>query len=192
VSNAVSAQSEFMPSQAEASSWLWQWGQLIDHDLDLTDAQLATEPLPIAVPATDPIFPPGSTIGFHRSTFDPATGAGPGNPREQVNVLTAWIDASMVYGSDAVRAAALRATDGSGRLATSAGSHMPFNVGGLPTGGGPSAALFLAGAVRANEQLGLIAAHTLLVREHNRVADALHAAQPGLSLKEPGGGRTHE
>ena len=37
---------------------------------------------------------------------------------------------------------------------------------------------FLAGDVRANEQLGLISMHTLWFREHNRVAHELKTLNP--------------
>ena len=80
--------------------------------------------------------------------------------REQVNAITAFIDASQVYGSDARRAEALRTLDGTGRMKTSEGNLLPFNVGGLenvPSSQIPS--LFVSGDVRVNVQVGLIALH---------------------------------
>ena len=173
VSNLVSAQSVSMPDASFASGYLWQWGQFVDHDIDLTDAQIPNEPFPIIVPLDDPSFPPGGVIGLNRSHYDPTSGTGAGNPRQQVNDITSFHDASMVYGSDGPRAAALRALDGTGRLKTSAGDLLPFNTDGFPNAGGPAPTLFLAGDVRANEQLGLTSMHTLFVREHNRIADSL-------------------
>jgi hypothetical protein len=78
----------------------------------------------------------------------------------------------MIYGSDTFRAAYLQAPSG-GRLETSPGNLLPFNVSGLananPTGL-PEVSLFFAGDVRANEHLGLISMHTVFVREHNRLS----------------------
>jgi hypothetical protein len=101
-------------------------------------------------------------------------------PRQHANALTHWVDGSGVYGSDMVRASALRAGVG-GRLATSAGNMLPFNTAGLPNGGDLGAAGYLAGDIRANEQTGLTAIHTVFVREHNRLADAISSANPGMS-----------
>lgn len=188
VSNAVCAQSTPRPNRAGASDFVWMWGQLLDHDLSLVETANPTEPFFIPVPMGDPQFDPastgGMTITLNRSHFDPATGGDPQNPREQVNALTAYIDASNVYGSDTVRANWLRANDGTGRLKTSAGNMMPFNTDGLPNAGGPNPAFFLAGDVRANEQIALTALHTLFVREHNRLADEIIAANPQLSDEE--------
>lgn len=188
VSNAVHSQTGDLPNPLGASDYLWQWGQFLDHDIDLTDFEAPPEFFNIPVPAGDPFFDPGATgtqeIELERSEHDPASGTGIGNPREQVNNITAYIDASNVYGSDPVRAAALRANDGSGRLATSAGNLMPFNTGGLPNAGGTGAELFLAGDVRANEQLGLTTMHTLFMREHNRLATQIAADNPGATGDE--------
>jgi len=35
ISNAVSSQSELIPNHAKASDYIWQWGQFLDHDLEL-------------------------------------------------------------------------------------------------------------------------------------------------------------
>lgn len=190
VSNAVSAQTDPIANSLNASDWLWQWGQFIDHDLDLSDPHITAdghhEAFNILVPTGDPFFDPMGTgtqeIGLNRSLYDPTTGTGAGNPRQQLNEITAYIDASMVYGSDPVRANFLRTDDGTGKLKTSAGDLLPFNTAGLPNGGGPGANLFIAGDVRANEQIGLTAIHTLFVREHNRLAEEI-ANDPDLAQK---------
>ncbi len=198
ISNAVANQSSSVTNSLNASDWLWQWGQFIDHDLDLTEPHQPLEPFNIPVPTGDPYFDPMGTgtqvISLNRSIYDPATGTSPSNPRQQLNQITAFIDASNVYGSDAVRANFLRTFEG-GKLKTSAGELLPFNTAGLPNAnplGVADDSLFLAGDVRANEQIGLTAVHTLFVREHNRLAEAMaadpetptKAAEAGLSVDE--------
>jgi peroxidase len=171
ISNIVSAQSGTTRNRKGASDYLWQWGQFLDHDISLTDGADPVEPAPIVVPPNDRYFTPSSTIAFNRSIYDrssPYLGR-----REQINEITAWIDGSMVYGTDEERARALRTLDGSGRLRTSDGNLPPFNFDGLPNAGGNHANLFLAGDVRANEQVGLTALHIVFVREHNRLVAGL-------------------
>ncbi|MEZ4331121.1 MAG: peroxidase family protein [Myxococcota bacterium] len=185
ISNLVVAQSEPMPNPLGTSDFLWQWGQFLDHDLDLTEGTDPPEAAPIAVPTGDAWFDPTATgtatIPFNRSLYDAGSGTDPANSREQINEITGWIDASNVYGSDQERASVLRANDGSGRLAIGAGGLLPDSDGTLPnaTGGSPQP-MFLAGDVRANEQLGLIALHTLFLREHNRLADEIRGRHPDL------------
>ena len=185
ISQVVNAQDHSIPNTVGASDFLWQWGQFLDHDIDLTDGVDPPEPVDILVPAGDPHFDPAGTgsvvISFNRSLYDPASGTGTDNPRQQLNEISTWIDASNVYGSDSERAEALRTLDGSGRLRTSAGNLLPFNSAGLPNAGSDSDELFLAGDVRANEQIALIAMHTLFVREHNRQAASIAARNPNLS-----------
>lgn len=183
ISNLVFAQSTSIPNPFNTSDYLWQWGQFLDHDIDLTDGADPAEPANIVVPLGDSFFDPGfsgtQVIPFNRSLYDPATGTQ--NPRQQLNEITAWIDASNVYGSNAERAAALRRNDGSGKLKTSAGEFLPYNTAGLVNAGGSGEHLFVAGDVRVNEQAGLIAMHTLFVREHNRLAELIVNAVPDLN-----------
>ena len=180
ISNAVSAQSSSQLNSAGASDWLWQWGQFLDHDLDLSGGAAVAEPFNISVPTGDPSFDPtfsgAATIGLNRTI---STGGSAGAPRQQINEITSFIDASNVYGSDAARAVGLRDLSSNGLLRTSAGgSLLPLNTTGLANDNGTSlapASAFVAGDVRANEQIGLTAAHTLFVREHNRIATDLAA-----------------
>ena len=181
VSQIVNREDRPIPNPLGASSFLWLWGQFLDHDIDLTET--GDEPFDIPVPAGDPFFDPSGSgivrIPFFRSIYDASTGRPLTSPRQQLNLITAYIDASNVYGSDERRAQALRTLDGTGRLRTSPGHLLPFNLDGLPNANSDSPELFLSGDVRANEQIGLTAMHVLFLREHNRLADRLRAVNPG-------------
>lgn len=175
ISNVVVAQSSSIPNPQGASDMFWQWGQLLDHDLDLT-LPASGEPFNIAIPAGDPVFDPGNSgiqiMPFTRSSYVPLT-----SPREQTNVVTAFIDGSMVYGSDETREEFLRDHTKPGKLKLDPDGLLPLNTEGLPNANGPPgndpAEMFVAGDVRVNEQVGLTVIHTLLVREHNWLVDKL-------------------
>ncbi len=184
ISNIMAAQEESILNSLGASDFLWQWGQFLDHDIDLTTE--IEESWSIPVPKGDAYFDPsatgGQTIVFNRSVYDDSTGTS--NPRQQINTITSFIDASNVYGSDEDRATALRKMDGSGKLKSlMRGRFLPFNREGLPNAGGDdNRRLFLAGDIRANEQIALTAMHTLFMREHNRLCDEM--AGSGLDGEE--------
>lgn len=191
ISNTIvnQAPNESIPNNFGTSDYSWQWGQFIDHDIDLTDGS-ADEPQDIPVPIGDPYFDPNSTgtavISFNRALYDPDTGTDSNNVRQQENEITSWIDGSMIYGSDDERASALREGSNSPFLATSPGDFLPFNTGELTNANGPvpdPSSLFLAGDIRANEQVGLTAMHTLFVREHNRIARQLQQENPEASAE---------
>ena len=168
-----------IPNTFGTSDFLWQWGQFIDHDIDLTDGS-TNESEDIIVPAGDIYFDPqesGSVVmSFHRAIYDMETGTSTSNPRQQENEITSWIDGSMIYGSDDARASALREGDDSPFLASSTNNLLPFNSQDLTNASGfvrDTQSLFLAGDIRANENVTLTAMHTLWMREHNRIAKLL-------------------
>ena len=137
ISNAALAQTESKLTSKLASDFLWQWGQFLDHDIDITDGVVPEELAPISIPTGDPQFDPDSAgnivMNFNRSIYEPGS-----NPRQQLNEITGWIDASNVYGSDEERATSLRKMNGSGKLKTSKKGLLPFNTAGLSNAGGSS------------------------------------------------------
>jgi peroxidase len=155
------------------SAMTYAWGQFIDHDMTLTSSA-ENEKMSIAVPKGDPSFDPAGTgtktIDTMRSAFDESTGTDTTNPRQQVNSITSFMDASMVYGSDAETAASLRTFTG-GLMKTSEGNLLPVGDDGQ----------FQAGDIRANENPGLISLQTLFVREHNLQASRIASSNAKLT-----------
>ncbi|CAA9994899.1 unnamed protein product [Nesidiocoris tenuis] len=108
--------------------------------------------------------------------------------RVQINMLTSYIDANFMYGSNHRVADSLRTLQG-GQLKTvpafrNAGLKPilpPKKVqpeDGCILSGQTNSHCFLAGDNRVNEQLALGVLHTLTVREHNRIATELAEINP--------------
>ncbi|XP_072031526.1 uncharacterized protein [Amphiura filiformis] len=175
------------------------WGQYLDHDIDqipktnslCTESCTKKSPycFPVLAPENDPRLDEGDCIPLTRSTRVCDL-----EPREQLNSITAYLDAGVKYGSTEDRALALRdLTNENGHLKEGvtveaygrrSKSLLPYNVDNFPQGcnrprtdttGTPC---FFSGDVRANEHLGLIALHTVWNREHNRIADELKIINP--------------
>jgi hypothetical protein len=180
ISNDVFAQDHLIPCAKNISDFVWDWGQFVDHDIDMTPAADPAEPFNIPVPKGDPFFDPNGTgtqvIELNRSLYQMIDGV-----RQQMNVITAFLDGSQVYGSDDARALELRTLDGTGKLKTSEGDLLPYNVDGFPNQPDTSATYFLAGDVRANEQVALTTLHTLFMREHNFWATRIKRQYPQLN-----------
>ena len=165
------------------------WGQFVTHDMDLRVDKLPLENFYVPVPMGDPQFDPfqlgNQNIIFYRSECAAGTGTGAGNPCQQLNRVTTWIDGSLIYGSNADRAGWLRAGTGGMLKVTphATGDLLPMNdeTQIMDAAFGPSTdpTFFVAGDDRANQQAGLIALHTLFMREHNYQAAALATANPG-------------
>ena len=115
ISDDVFAQDHLVPCATNVSDYIWQWGQFIDHDIDLTPSISPVERFDIPVPLGDEWFDPDGTgtqiIELDRSIYQMLNGV-----RQQLNADTAFIDASQVYGSDETRSRELRTLDGTGKL----------------------------------------------------------------------------
>ncbi|WGZ93193.1 MAG: peroxidase family protein [Candidatus Thiothrix putei] len=169
ISNAVAAQDGANTvNQKGLSDLFWMWGQFLDHDITETPTNTA-EKAPIAIPAGDPQFDPEGTGTASIQLSRSAATLDANGQRQQSNHITAFIDGSNVYGSDAEYASKLRTHEG-GKLQMSAGDMMPMENG-----------QFIAGDVRSNENIGLTSMHTLWVREHNRLADEIAQKNPSMS-----------
>ncbi|MEM9128134.1 MAG: peroxidase family protein [Pseudomonadota bacterium] len=161
-----------MPNSSGWAAMLVSWGQFLDHDLSLTrDA------------SGEFVTVSGLAGPFQRSVYQ--NGSRPGDPRLQLNEITPEMDASMIYGSTVDRTELLRSFEG-GRLRM--GEEPGSEFGLLPLAGpedvmagahASAGPLFLAGDIRANENVGLTTLQTLLVREHNHWADRLVGLHPG-------------
>jgi hypothetical protein len=186
-------------SETGVTQWGWAWGQFLDHDFGLRDERPA-EAAPIGFDSSDPLEAFTNdlgAIGFARTPAAPGTGIN--TPRQQINTISSFIDASNVYGVDPGRLEWLRVgpVDGNmsnngARLLLTADGFLP-QVGARgdaanapamdlmgPLVGTPNRAV-VAGDVRANENIALTALHTLFAREHNRVVALL---PPYLSAEE--------
>ena len=196
ISNKVMAQTQSIPSQEGLTSLMFSFLQFIDHDITAT-SEGEEDALPIPVPLGDSYFDPFNTgraiISFTRSHVGSGTGTDASNPRQQTNTITAWIDGSVIYGSDPARADWLRLHQG-GKLQASTSAYgplLPYNttdgqydspidpnaprMGGDRDRQGNPQKVFVSGDIRANEQPGLTALHVLFMKEHNRICDELIA-----------------
>ncbi|XP_071043918.1 uncharacterized protein [Parasteatoda tepidariorum] len=186
------------------SLMVMQWGQFVDHDMTFTPMNTASglplncadcesaknihpECLPITIPPNDPFYPPinkttgrPSCISFVRSLAGQLTLG----RREQMNQVTAFVDASGVYGSDRCEARMLRTFIG-GKLNVT--RHPQGAKDLLPQTSNhkdcvaPSGHCFEAGDSRASEQPALAAMHTIFMREHNRIVTQLQRINPHWS-----------
>ncbi|XP_042351943.1 eosinophil peroxidase [Plectropomus leopardus] len=199
------------------SHLLVEWGQWIDHDVVLTPQSPSTAAFktgadctrtcsrdtpcfPIQIPLTDPRNGVQTCMPFFRSAPSCVGGLPSHHHREQLNAITSFVDASMVYGSSTSLASALRNHSSPlGSMALNSQhsdqelAYMPFlprlqahldpcgprnsTTSGASDRSRPqenATYCFQAGDSRANEHLGMIALHTLFLREHNRLVKELH------------------
>ncbi|KAB5543765.1 hypothetical protein PHYPO_G00083400 [Pangasianodon hypophthalmus] len=227
VSNRIfSTQDQNVVGDREYTLLITFFGQWNDHDLSFTpmspsirsfsngidcDASCErSEPcFPIQIPRDDPRLPsgPNSCLPVFRSA--PACGSGNGaymfggvpRVREQINTLTAFLDAGQLYGSEEGLARELRDLSNDGglmrindRFRDNGRELLPFTKVAskmcatrnriLNTTGLEEVPCFIAGDERVDENIALTSLHTLFLREHNRIARALRRMNPQWSSEQ--------
>ena len=187
---------------------LMQWGQFLDHDMDLAPEFSEVdcpndfcEPTEMCTPIQivqgaegDPNFGSLPCLFFARSLPSCDVPKGEFPARDQFNILTHHIDASMVYGSTEEVAELLRDIGNGGRLKVGppaffgAKDSLPLKpreiveneektLAQCPS---PNTECFVGGDIRVNEHLSLTVMHTIWLREHNRVVGQLAKENPEL------------
>ncbi|KAL7479471.1 hypothetical protein ACHAW6_005196 [Cyclotella cf. meneghiniana] len=180
VSNAFGNGPSSIPNSLGATDMLWAFGQFVNHDISEVlskDGDLCNIPVPLDDPFIDDNV---KFIPMNRSNSVPDSTTG---VSQQISMISPFIDAENLYGNTLSRLQYIRADDSglTGRLRTSGPNLLPQNTVGLSNRGGDTRSdLFLAGDIRANENLALTVMHTLWMREHNHWADKLRVAHPEL------------
>ncbi|KAG7309805.1 hypothetical protein JYU34_004307 [Plutella xylostella] len=187
-----------------------QWGQFVTHDMvfqvmestdegginccagngnDMLPPEWENDKcIPIRIPDNDAFYSYQGVkcMNFVRSVTAPREDCSLGHA-EQMNTVTSFLDGSPIYGSDPKLAKKLRAKSG-GRLRTE--SRPKCTKGFLPMVEDKSSVCvlrnssdpcYLAGDGRINQTPTLAMLHTLMLREHNRVADILASLNPQWS-----------
>jgi len=104
------------------------------------------------------------------------------NAREQLNLISHYIDLSNVYSNDATGSARMRSNQ-NGLLATTSiagfdGTFLPSNDAGTCIEETDDRKCWFSGDTRTSQNLPLVSVVTLFLREHNRVAVALAKLNP--------------
>ena len=193
ISNQVIDQKTDKLNKRQLSDFVWAWGQFIDHDIVSTPS--GEERFAIPIPDDDflrtnkdlefcdqpnelirrgPYDAPTAAVPAHHFAFTRSQGFNDSRGiRQHQNKSTAFLDGSVVYGSDLNQANTLRIFQ-DGKLKIGDDGLLPV----IQTNKGDG---FHAGDHRAAENPLLSSLQTLWVREHNRICDEINQSEVGLS-----------
>ncbi|RWS30559.1 Peroxidase-like protein [Leptotrombidium deliense] len=178
-------------SASKFTHMLMQWGQFLDHDITSTAMstlkhvfdccfQSSHECYPIEIPKDDQFFSQFKSrcMSFIRSA--PCSTCN--KHREQINALTAFIDASNVYGSTDNETRTMRINDETGMLCSQRNGLLlpppPNENDNDCSTRNHRIRFFAAGDVRVNVLPSLSALHTLFMRHHNSLCFHLKQINP--------------
>ena len=173
-------------SENNASHLVFVWGQFLDHTFGL--AESSHESANITFDNLDPLE--DFTNDFGSIRFNRSASIEVDDQAEQINTVSSFIDGWAIYGGTEERLEWLREGEVDGDLSNNSaklllpGGYLPRADARGDHTTAPEMALMsrlmsdpasaiIAGDVRANENTGLTATHTLFAREHNRIVDLL-------------------
>ncbi|XP_067616334.1 peroxidase isoform X3 [Eurosta solidaginis] len=184
-----------------------QWGQIMTHDMSMQagGTQARKHPTrcctetgslissgkthstcyPIIVPPNDPAYSQVGTecLDFVRTLTDRDIKCLYENgPAEQLTAVTAYADLSLVYGNSIQQNSEIRAFQGGRMLVDdrTGAEYLPPSRNSTADcdAAPPGEVCYQAGDIRVNQNPGLAILHTILLREHNRIADSLVKFNP--------------
>ncbi|XP_071790619.1 salivary peroxidase/catechol oxidase-like [Asterias amurensis] len=169
------------------------FGQFLDHDVDHSalenvscTCEITPKCLPIMIPSNDSFFT-AHCFKFQRSVAVPDEDCNT-SPRQQLNQITSFLDLSQVYGNSETQGKSLRdLSKGKGLMLSIDDPHSDVGHELLPNDeehkdciiASPQLKCGRTGDARAAEQPGLASLHTVLLRQHNRIAEKLSILNPG-------------
>jgi peroxidase len=102
--------------------------------------------------------------------------------REQLNMLTHWLDLSNIYGNNLAASVELRLLSGgelnSSLIRNMKREYLPFKTDGTCMNIPEGKPCFVSGDIRTNQNMPLLSLQTIWMREHNRIAKALAVLNP--------------
>ncbi|XP_053970061.1 peroxidase isoform X2 [Anastrepha ludens] len=184
-----------------------QWGQIMTHDMSMQaggtqgrqhptrcctdDGRLITTGeahstcFPIVITPNDPAYSQVGTecLDFVRTLTDRDIKCFYDNgPAEQLTTVTSYADLSLVYGNSIQQNSEIRAFQGGRMLVDqrNGAEYLPPSRNGTGDcdAAPPGEVCYQAGDIRVNQNPGLAILHTILLREHNRIADSLAKLNP--------------
>ncbi|XP_015919967.1 peroxidase isoform X2 [Parasteatoda tepidariorum] len=177
--------------------FLMVFGQFVDHDITLTPITGGPQMInccphsndthpqcfPVLLPQDDPFYSKygQDCLNFVRSAPCPLCTLG---PRQQMDQVTAFVDLSLIYGTQENETEGLRTFRGGKLIVT----KVPHTGDLLPQTENPkedqcsvpqrNLFCFRSGDVRVNQHPALTSLTTIWVRQHNRIAEGLQVVNP--------------
>nr|AXN93677.1 dual oxidase 1 [Scylla paramamosain] len=188
-----------MASAQNRTAMLAFFGQVVSSEiLQASEAGCPIELHKIPIERCDEMFDRKCSgnkfMPFHRAGYDYSTGQSPNSPREQLNYVTSWLDASFVYSISEARVNMLRSFK-NGTFRTDPDNPLlpPRNTQRVPMFNNPTPhvlkilnpeRVYLLGDQRTNQNPALLAFGILFFRWHNVLAKRIQEKHPDWADEE--------